>query len=116
MKEFLKEWGAMASALTCIIGLFLTVVRPLRLFIKKHLADDEAQAEQLKQLKEHQLENYKGVLRLQMYSADLDLSERVNAGDKYILIGNGAAKVKHEENVAQLRRESSEAKTRGAGK
>jgi len=94
MGEILKEWGGLAGAAMAIITLLLTVVRPLRKYIKKSKDAETARAEQMTRIERHQMENYLGLLRLQMYSGTLPLAERVNAGDKYLeLGGNGAAKV-----------------------
>ena len=44
------------------------------------------------------------LLRLKIYSSDLPLAEKVNAGKKYLDNGgNGAGTVRHEENVRALK-------------
>lgn len=49
------------------------------------------------QLKEHDTENYLHYLQLVIASEELPLSERIQAGEKYIQLGgNGAAKIKLE--------------------
>ena len=113
MKELLKDWGGMASALIATITLLGLVIRPIRKFITDHRATDLAQANEIQQIKStqetlvrHQHETWLATLRHSIFSESLPLVERVNAGETYIAQGgNGAAKIQHDENVKKFRKE-----------
>lgn len=111
MKDAILYIGAVSGAITSFFSLVLFVWKPLHRFVKSHKETDETQAQEIKTIKEnlelhsaHMRENYMELLRLKIYSADLPLSERVNAGKKYLKLGgNGAAEIQHDNNVRQLR-------------
>jgi len=113
MTDIIKDWGALASSLLAIFGLIMFVGKPIRKFIKSHKDADAAQASTIKSMQDtlelhtaHNLDNYKTGLRLCVWSRDLPLVERVNAGEKYIALGgNGATAAKHRQNVSALEKE-----------
>ena len=53
--------------------------------------------------REHSLDNYLSIKRLTIMSHEMPLSERINAGEKYIKYGgNGEVKHKYEELLTLL--------------
>ena len=74
------------TELFSIIGLLITNVLQNR-SLKKEMK------EEIKEVKEHQYENYLGVLRLTVVSDEMPITERIIAGEKYIKSGgNGEVK------------------------
>ena len=58
----------------------------------------------LETLQRHQSETWLATLRQEVFSSNLPLTERINAGESYIANGgNGTAKVQHEHNVNEFR-------------
>ena len=80
------EWIIKISgAITAIIGIWRVIV----LFVRKidNLGED------IKEIKEHNLENYLGIKRLTVMSHDMPIGERIIAGNDYIKAGgNGEVK------------------------
>ena len=73
---------AIAGAVSAIIGIWKIVVKLV------HLSD------MIKEMQEHEQENYLSLLRLTVMSEEMPLGERIVAGDKYIKAG-GNGEVKH---------------------
>jgi hypothetical protein len=81
------EWIIKIGAdLTAIIGLWRVIVLLVRFL-------DDVKAD-IKELKEHSLENYLGIKRLTVMSHDMPIGERIVAGNEYIKAG-GNGEVKH---------------------
>lgn len=81
------EWIIkIGAALTAIIGLWRVIVLLVRFL-------DDVKAD-IKELKEHSLENYLGIKRLTVMSHDMPIGERIVAGNEYIKAG-GNGEVKH---------------------
>jgi hypothetical protein len=80
------EWIIkIGAALTAIIGLWRVIVLLVRFL-------DDVKAD-IKELKEHSLENYLGIKRLTVMSHDMPIGERIVAGNDYIKAGgNGEVK------------------------
>jgi len=104
--QVIKEWGALAGSVMAIITLLLFVARPLYKMFKQHSACSADMKARLERLERHTTDNYKAGLRMAVWSDDLPLTERVDAGEKYIsLKGNGATMVRHQQNVKALEKE-----------
>jgi hypothetical protein len=103
----LKNIIAIVSGLLGIIVTLLTlVVRPLRKIAKDNHADHEAARLRMDTLERNIAETHKRLLRADVWSDTLPLSERVDAGEEYIRQGgNGATKAQHALNVEELNRE-----------
>lgn len=52
-----------------------------------------------KEKDEHDLENYLSILRLTIMSDEMPITERINAGDKYIKLGGNGAVKRHYKNL-----------------
>lgn len=78
--------GSVITAITAIIACCIKVYKFIRKWDKWVDEKDK-----------HDRENYLAILRLNIISEEMPLSERVAAGDKYIkLNGNGEVKLKYE--------------------
>lgn len=78
--------GSVVTAITAIIAFCAKIYKFIRKWDKWVDEKDK-----------HDRENYLAILRLNIISEEMPLSERVAAGDKYIkLNGNGEVKVKYE--------------------
>lgn len=78
--------GSVITAITAIIAFCVKIYKFIRKWDKWVDEKDK-----------HDRENYLAILRLNIISEEMPLSERVAAGDKYIkLNGNGEVKVKYE--------------------
>ena len=79
-----------ASVLTALTVIIATAIKIYK-FIRKWEKWVEEQTE-------HNLDNYLSIKRLTIMSHEMPLSERIDAGDKYIKYGgNGEVKHKYEE-------------------
>lgn len=78
--------GSVITAISAIIAFCVKIYKFIRKWDKWVDAKDK-----------HDRENYLAILRLNIISEEMPLSERVTAGDKYIkLNGNGEVKLKYE--------------------
>ena len=81
------EWIIkIGAAITAIIGIWRLIV-----FLVRKI--DNLGAD-IKEIKEHNLENYLGIKRLTVMSHDMPIGERIIAGNDYIKAG-GNGEVKH---------------------
>lgn len=80
-----------------LIGSFLTAVAGIVAFCVKIYKFIRKWDKWVDEKDKHDRENYLAILRLNIISEEMPLSERVAAGDKYIkLNGNGEVKIKYE--------------------
>lgn len=76
-----------------LLGEFFSIIVLLVTSISQNKSYKKKITEELKEVKEHQKENYLGVLRLTVVSEEMPLPERIIAGQKYIKAGgNGEVK------------------------
>ena len=84
-----------ASLLTALSVIVATAVRVYK-FVRKY----ESWVEETS---EHSLDNYMSILQLKIMSPYMPLTERIKAGDKYVMLGgNGEIKHKYQELLEQL--------------
>ena len=87
--------GTLITSILVIIGLLSKVYRAIR-SIEKWITEKD----------KHDNENYLAILRLTIMNQDMPLSERIDAGDRYLALGgNGAVKHKYEELLESLPKE-----------
>lgn len=93
---------AIAAILTAITVIITTIVAAYR-FVRKW----DKWCEEKNQ---HDIENYKAILRLVIMTPEMPLSERIEAGDIYVnkLNGNGGVKQKYNELLARFAEEYKE--------
>jgi hypothetical protein len=90
MDSILTAAGAVAAALIAIIPALLSHHR-------KSEQHSRTVEEALERLQKHSEENYMAQLRLTLWSNDVPLVERINAGERYVALGgNGASKLKYD--------------------
>lgn len=88
--------ASLLTALGVIIATFIKVYK----FIRKC-------ERWIEETNEHSLDNYLSIKRLTIMSHEMPLSERIDAGEKYIKYGgNGEVKHKYEELISLLPKES----------
>ena len=88
-----------ASVLTALGVIITTSVRVYKIVRKWEKWIEETN--------EHSLDNYLSIKRLTIMSHEMPLSERIDAGEKYIKYGgNGEVKHKYEELISLLPKES----------
>jgi hypothetical protein len=105
--------GGVAGAILAIIGVIKSVALPIKKLLNAQLEhqqetekNEKAMDERFSRLERHQRETWLATLRHSIFSESLPLHERVNAGETYTSNGgNGTAKVQHEKNVEELRKE-----------
>lgn len=84
-----------ASILTALSVIVATAVKVYK-FVRKY----ESWVEETS---EHSLDNYMSILQLKIMSPYMPLTERIKAGDKYVMLGgNGEIKHKYQELLEQL--------------
>ncbi len=84
-----------ASVLTALSVIIATAIKVYK-FIRKWEKWIEEQSE-------HSLDNYLSIKRLTIMSPYMPLTERIKAGDKYVMLGgNGEIKHKYQELLEQL--------------
>lgn len=91
--------AAVISAVGVIITAGVTGYRFIRAWHQWRIEKDE-----------HDIENYKAILRLVIMTPEMPLSERIEAGDIYVnkLNGNGGVKQKYKELLARFAEEHKE--------
>lgn len=93
MIEQLKEIASIALALTAIGSLTVAIIKFIYKPIHKILNELKTLVNKVETLGNHDHENYLSLLRLSLVSEEMPMSERLEAGRKYIEAGgNGAAK------------------------
>jgi len=113
MKETVLAIGGVAAAVTTIVNLVLLIWKPIHRLRTENAAREEKRDLEAKSIKEtlelhtsRILENYLELLRHKIFSTTLPLDQKVNAGEKFVAAGgNGAAKIQHNQNVENLRKE-----------
>lgn len=70
-----------------LLGEFFSIIGLLITNIVQNKSQEKKIAKELKGFKEHQKENYLGILRLTIMSEEMPVSERIIAGEKYIKEG-----------------------------
>lgn len=91
--EYLDGIIKIAAVLTAI-GVIWGVVRRAVQKLNKFLALIEQVREDVRDVKEHNSENYMSLLRLTIMSSEMPIGERIVAGHKYLKNG-GNGEVKH---------------------
>ena len=99
LAEHIVAVAAVISAATVILTAIITAYRFIRKWDKWREDKDE-----------HDIENYKAILRLVIMTPEMPLSERIEAGDVYVnkLSGNGGVKQKYKELLQRFAEEHKE--------
>lgn len=99
----LTQYIIAAAAIITDIGIIITAVVAAYKFIRKW---DKWREEK----DNHDIENYKAILRLTVMMPEMPLSERIAAGDIYVnqLHGNGGVKQKYKELLGKFAEEHKE--------
>lgn len=99
----LTQYIIAAAAIITDIGIIITAVVAAYKFIRKW---DKWREEK----DNHDIENYKAILRLTVMMPEMPLSERIEAGDIYVnqLHGNGGVKQKYKELLGKFAEEHKE--------
>lgn len=85
-----------------LLGELFSIIGLLVTNIVQNKSHKKEIREELKELKEHQTENYLGVLRLTVVSEEMPIPERIIAGEKYIKAGgNGEVKKLYQKMLAE---------------